>query len=68
MKTDSKKDEQPCTIGVVGHTCVPGYEVSKREILQNLKMAHENLTNRKYKNATMGIGIMIKMLEREMGV
>lgn len=55
-------------ISDVGHTCVSEYEVSKREILQSLKMSHDNLTNRKYKNATMGIGIMIRMLEREMGI
>lgn len=61
-------DNGNTSLGVVGHTCVPEYEVSKREILQSLKMAHDNLNNRKYKNATMGIGIMIRMLEREMGI
>lgn len=67
-ETNNETPQGNGDLGVVGHTCVPEYKVSKREILQNLKMAHDNLTNRKYKNATMGIGIMIKMLEREMGV
>lgn len=43
-------------------------EISKRDILQSLKMAHDNLTNRKYKNARMCIGVMIRMLEREISV
>lgn len=55
-------------LSVDGRTCVPEYEVSKREILRNLRMAHEDLTKRKYKSAKISIGIMIRMLEREMGI
>ena len=70
MIKKKKKEQQhknaALRVGGVGESALPKYVTDKREILLSLKMAHENLVNRKYKNARVGIGIMISTLEREL--